>query len=142
EELARHVGCSQGYVSRVAKELITSNKLTPPPDRKGKDGKLRPATYQKKKPGAAPPPPKPAKGDRYDETGIIIPPDLLPLWDRANEVSGALASLKSIRLMVEHGAEANDPVFTEVNVSSVRAELKQAYFDIKRAIPYAVCPTC
>jgi len=39
QEVANHVGCSQGYVAKIAAELIPSNKLAIPATRKGKDGK-------------------------------------------------------------------------------------------------------
>src|SRR5262249_26911096 len=39
EQIAKHVGCSQGYVAKVAGELIPGNKLNLPATRKGKDGK-------------------------------------------------------------------------------------------------------
>jgi hypothetical protein len=53
QAIADHVGCSRQYVDKVQDELATSCKLTPPPSRVGKDGKVRPTTYKrrKKKPG-------------------------------------------------------------------------------------------
>lgn len=44
-EIAAQVGCSQGIVARYKDELITSNKLTLPATRTGKDGKSYPTTY-------------------------------------------------------------------------------------------------
>lgn len=48
-EIAAHVGCSQGYVARVASEFITSNNVSPFKTRKGKDGKNYPASKPRKK---------------------------------------------------------------------------------------------
>jgi hypothetical protein len=48
EDIASQVGCSQGRVAQVKGELISVNKLPPPPPRKGKDKKTYPATYNKR----------------------------------------------------------------------------------------------
>jgi len=52
EEIAKHVGCSQGRVAQVSSEFIKANKLNPPPTRKGKDGKSRPTKYARRREAA------------------------------------------------------------------------------------------
>ena len=49
QAIADHVGCSQGMVGYVKKQLINVDKLPEqPPTRVGKDGKERPTTYKKR----------------------------------------------------------------------------------------------
>jgi len=48
QEIAEQVGCNRSYLVRIQDELVTSNKLTLPPTRTGKDGKQYPTTYTRK----------------------------------------------------------------------------------------------
>ena len=45
QEIAAQVGCAVSYVNGIKKELFTTEKLTLPATRTGKDGKDRPTTY-------------------------------------------------------------------------------------------------
>lgn len=91
-----------------------------------------------------PPPPvvAPAPEVRRCHTGWEIPAAILPLWERAEEVQGLLSSLSTLRGILRKAEEEKDKVFAEVNFSSIKAHLDQAYADLKTAKPYAVCPTC
>ena len=86
------------------------------------------------------PPPPPAKV--LDATGWPIPTQLIPLWQRADEVQEMLTVLSRVKGALRTAQENNDKLFAEVNYSSALSQLDQAWTDIKTAKPFAVCPTC
>lgn len=79
--------------------------------------------------------------ERLDKTGHAIPESIIPEWDRAESFAETLRALSRIKVAVESGIEQHDAIFREVTNSTV-ATLKNAYGDLKRVLPYAVCPTC
>ena len=88
--------------------------------------------------GAVPPPP----GQVLDGTGWPIPTQLIPLWQRADEVQELLTVLSRVKGALRSAQENRDMLFAEVNYSSALSQLDQAWYDIKTAKPFAVCPTC
>ena len=107
-------------------------RLPPPPMRRrapgGTDGTS----------GAVPPPPRQV----LDATGWPIPTQLIPLWQRADEVQELLTVLSRTKGALRSAQENRDMLFAEVNFSSALSQLDQAWTDIKTAKPFAVCPTC
>jgi len=85
-----------------------------------------------------PPPPS----EILDETGAPIPTQLIPLWQRADEVQEMLTMLSGVKGALRRAQDNKDKLFAEVNFSSVLSHLDQALADIKTAKPFAVCPTC
>ena len=112
-------------------------RLPPPPMvRAGGNGNGHPA-------GAAsstvtPPPPSQV----LDGTGWPIPTQLIPLWQRSQEVQEMLTVLSRVKGTLRTAQENKDKLFAEVNFSSALSQLDQAWTDIKTAKPFAVCPTC
>lgn len=149
-ELGRICGVSQPFVGGIRKEVQPITVIGSP--RKGADGKVRKAPQvQPAKLASSSPPPKsgpppkrvnPAANSPLDSTRMEIPPQIFDLWDRANETSGTVTSLKSIKSLVTKAEKHEDKVFAEVNKSAVNGYLEQAIGELERAIPYAVCPTC
>jgi hypothetical protein len=86
---------------------------------------------------SGPPPPKP----KLDKVGKPIPDAIIPLWNRADEFSGA-ASISTLRGIIQKAQDENDLAFAELSFSSVQAHLDQAYADLKVVKPHAICPTC
>lgn len=78
---------------------------------------------------------------RLDKTGYAIPESILEEWDRAEEFSGTLHQISKIKVALEKALEDKDPIFREVTNTTV-ATLSNAYGDLKRVLPYAVCLTC
>ena len=147
---------------------VDSGRLAPPPTRVGLDGrerKLPPppmlrrdtdgtngtdATDGKRSLGrdaqgnprdagaTLPPPPSQV----LDGTGWAIPTQLIPLWQRTDEVQEMLTALSRVKGALRTAQENNDTLFAEVNYSSALSQLDQAWTDIKTAKPFAVCPTC
>jgi hypothetical protein len=79
---------------------------------------------------------------RKDHTGWIIPTKVIEKWDYAEESQELLSQLSALRGAIRAASEHDHIEWSEVNFSSLLAHLDQAYADLKRAKPYAVCPTC
>ena len=86
------------------------------------------------------PPPPPSLV--LDGTGWPIPTQLIPLWQRSSEVQEMLTTLSRVKGALRAAQENKDMLFAEVNFSSALSQLDQAWYDIKTARPFAVCPTC
>jgi hypothetical protein len=85
-------------------------------------------------------PPPPAAV--VDGTGHPVPTQLIPLWQRADEVQELLTILSRVKGSLRAAQENRDKLFAEVNFSSALSQLDQVWTDIKTAKPFAVCPTC
>jgi hypothetical protein len=85
-------------------------------------------------------PPPPAQV--LDGTGWPVPTQLIPLWQRSDEVQDMLTALSRVKGALRTAQENKDPLFREVLFSSALSQLDQARTDIKTAKPFAVCPTC
>ncbi len=90
--------------------------------------------------GATVPPPPPTQV--LDATGWPIPTQLIPLWQRAQEVQELLTILSRVKGALRSAQDNKDMLFAEVSFSSALSQLDQAWTDIKTAKPFAVCPTC
>ena len=88
--------------------------------------------------GAVPPPP----GQVLDATGWPVPTQLIPLWQRGNEVQEVLSNLSRLKGLVRSVEEKRDMLYAEMHFSSALAQLEQLRADFKTAKPFAVCPTC
>lgn len=89
------------------------------------------------------PPPAPKKEKLpTDATGLEIPKEILPLWERGNEAQELLTYLSALRSKIKKAQEARDPLFVEVDFTDDLANLNKVYTDLSRAKPHAVCPTC
>ena len=86
------------------------------------------------------PPPPPSK--ILDGTGWPVPTQLIPLWQRADEVQELLTILSRVKGALRAAQDGRDKLFGEVNFSSALSQLDQAWTDIKSAKPFAVCPSC
>jgi len=76
-----------------------------------------------------------------DKTGWPIPELLNEDWKRAEDMSDLLSKISQVKSVVESGLEEPDFIFAEIKNDSV-AMLKNIYSNLKRLIPYAVCPSC
>lgn len=115
----------------------------------------KPSVNQNSKPPAAPiskppqlhpkppiPIPVPASDKPKDGTGFVIPPGLMMLWNRRQEIQDWLTMISNIRSNLDRAQTANDPLYSEVNFSDVQSHLDSAYAALKPGKPFAVCPTC
>ena len=87
--------------------------------------------------------PKPEPPARRDGLGLAIPEKIINSWTHMeSEAKGALHLISQVRSAIRKAQEEDDPGYREMNFSSTMAHLDNAYSDIKRAVPYAVCTTC
>jgi hypothetical protein len=82
-----------------------------------------------------------------DGTGYPIPEERLRLWYRGDSIRKLLSGLSEVRgvmrRVLENSEEGTpDILFAECDTGGIMTELDKAYADLKRAIPYAVCPYC
>ena len=108
--------------------------LPPPPARQVAD------RAEVSTPPAAPLPPPPSQV--LDGTNWPIPTQLIPLWQRADEVQELLTILSRVKGVLRSAQDKGDMLFAEVCFSSALSQLDQAWTDIKTAKPFAVCPAC
>ena len=150
--IARMCLVGDELVAEIRKAQPTdSGRLAPPPARIGLDGRERKLPPPPMRPTTPPPPTRP-DGARpagppppsqvLDGTGWPIPTQLIPLWQRADEVQEMLTTLSRVKGALRSAQENKDKLFAEVNFSSALSQLDQAWTDIKTAKPFAVCPTC
>lgn len=96
---------------------------------------------------AAPPSPPPAqkpevKDVLLDKTGWQVPDDLVPLFERAPEVTEYLRQLSAMRGMLKRVQENKDVLWAPVNFSSAGMDIDRVYAELKQAVPWVVCPSC
>ena len=89
------------------------------------------------------PPPRVASKVPKDGTGVEIPKECFELWETADEDSRELlCHISAVRSYLNKAQTSGNKVFVEVDFAATLAHLNQAYSDVKRSAPYAVCPTC
>jgi hypothetical protein len=77
-----------------------------------------------------------------DSVGRHVPEDLVPLWHRRQEVQDFLTALSRMRSTIRNAQDGQDPLWAEINFSSVLAHLDRAYTEVDSTKPYVVCPMC
>ncbi len=76
-----------------------------------------------------------------DKTGYPIPETILEDWGHAEAFSETIRAISKIKVIVQKGIEDQDLIFREITNTTV-ATLTNAYGDLKRVLPHAVCTTC
>lgn len=67
---------------------------------------------------------------------------LIEFWLRNGEVQQMLTTLSSIKGNLKRAQEDQDPMYAQVNFSSVLGDLEKVWTGVKSAKAYAVCPVC
>ena len=153
DDLVAEMRKSQGVENQRSEPTQPSEigGLRPPPTRIGLDGRERKLPPPPMRPPTPPPPTRtggarpavpPPPSQVLDGTGWPIPTQLIPLWQRAEEVQEMLTTLSRVKGTLRTAQDNRDKLFAEVNFSSALSQLDQAWTDIKTAKPFAVCPTC
>jgi hypothetical protein len=171
-ELAKICAVSPTFVGTVRDQLSTVDSCQPatvagcePATRLGADGKerrlpakrtlpppppMQPRTEPEPEPEeeaepprvtAHTPPPPPAKVFT-DETGWPVPTHLIPLYREGPEAQELLSAISKVRGALRTAQEQKRKLFLEVGFTRALCGLDSAYDEIKRAKPYAVCPSC
>ncbi len=77
-----------------------------------------------------------------DGRGREIPPELAEIWNRRKEISDLARQVGQVRTALKAAQAGNDPLWAEINHSSVQAYLDRIYAEIAAAMPWCVCPMC
>lgn len=77
-----------------------------------------------------------------DKTGWPISFELMPIWDRRDEVQEGLTLFSAWKSKLRKAQDEKDKLYANVNFSSALSHLEQFWADLKSALPFAVCPTC
>jgi hypothetical protein len=77
-----------------------------------------------------------------DERGRHIPEDLLPVWNRRQEMQDAATAISRVRVAIQKAQDGNDPLWGEINYSSILIKLSAVFAEITGAKPWCVCPMC
>ena len=97
------------------------------------------------KKAAAPTPKQPIEEAviiRKDAIGRVIPADVIPDWDRADQIAKQLRSCASeIKVTVERGLSDNDIAFAEITNPTIQ-EAASLHYTLSQIAPHAVCPCC
>lgn len=132
-EAAQTLGISERSVRTAKSILDESPKLTKQVD----SGKISLAAASKKLAESK------VNGEPVrDETGWLIPDEMIPLWQRRGEVREMLAQISNVENRLLQFQKDKDELFAPVNFSSAVAKLQFAHMEIKAAQLYAVCTTC
>lgn len=119
-------------VAEVRTEMEKNNEIETTTERKGADGKTRPAKRGEPKP----------KGPVTDKLGNIIPEEVQKYWIRQDEPKVMIDNITEIMKRIKKAMDDKDIMFAEVNFTGVLADLEKARRTIGTSIPYAVCAQC
>jgi len=153
--IAEHVGITEPTVkaARIRCKIFT-------PERVGKDGKtytvptprqkttVPPPTQQADAPEVAPVPPPPAPKPEppaapVDAVGREIPDYLRDEWNaNTATLKQCEQELQRIERLIENDVMAARAVFHEKSHQAATAALRTLLGEIRRCIPYAICPYC
>lgn len=79
---------------------------------------------------------------RVDCTNFIIPPELVELFDRRDEIVEMRKAVSQIRSALRRAQEADDRLYRDMSMSMVISELDAVYTSLGNSIPFALCPYC
>jgi hypothetical protein len=77
-----------------------------------------------------------------DTDGVQVPTELVPLWLRGSEMAEVLHGISKIKSILRAAQEQDDPLWRQVMIPTVLADLSKAWTSIQQSKPYAVCPQC
>ena len=84
---------------------------------------------------------KPTEVHELDQTGNVIPPEILNDWNRALKCKTLVDSISNVKCSLEKATADEDVIIAEIP-NLVLAALKNVYKDLGRIIPYTVCTSC
>lgn len=93
---------------------------------------------------SAPPPPPRRKKSAVptDPNGKPIPKPLVPLFQRQQEVTAIVASLRAQYRTLKAAEKERDPLYAQTSIASVLTEIKGAISKLENGVPAIICPYC
>jgi len=150
-DIARHVGCTHQFVSKIQAEFekLSCNQLH---DRTALSGQKAGLSGQKTgrsasetinvKRGDSEYEMKKPKKKVLDATGKEVPKHLVKFFKRANEFRQPVKQLNDMLKAVREGKEAGDQLFKFVKIENLTAEIGNVKRIFRFGMPYAVCRYC
>ncbi len=143
-DIARHVGCTQQFVSKVQAEFekLSNNQLLDRTALSGpKTGIARSKTVQAKR-GDSEYEMKVPEKKVLDSTGKQVPEHLVKFFERANEFRQMIKQLNDMLKWVKDGKDASDLFFRYIKIENLTAQIGNVKRIFRFALPYAVCRYC
>lgn len=143
--IARHVGCTQPFVSKICAEIKKSASDNQLSDRttllEPKAGVLRSETIKAKRGDSKYEMRKPKK-KVLDATGKQVPEHLVKYFERANEFRQSIKQLNDMLKTVRKGKEAGDLIYKFIKIENLTAEIGNVKRIFRFGLPYAICRYC
>jgi len=143
-DIARHVGCTHQFVSKIQAELekLSCNQLQDRTALSGpKTGFSRSHSIKTKRGDSEYEMQKPVK-KVLDATGKQVPEHLVKFFERANEFRNPIKQLNDMLKTVRKGKEAGDLIFRYIKIENLTAEISNVKRIFRFGLPYAVCSYC
>lgn len=144
-DIARHVGCTQAFVSKICAEIKKSASDNQLSDRttllEPKAGIPRSETIKVKRGDSKYEMKKPEK-KVLDATGKQVPEHLVKFFKRANDFRQPIKQLNDMLKAVRKGKEAGDKIYRYIKIENLTAEIGNVKRIFRFALPYAVCRYC
>ncbi len=143
--IARHVGCTQPFVSKICAEIKKSASDNQLSDRttllEPKAGIPRSETIKAKRGDSKYEMKKPVK-KVLDATGKQVPEHLVKFFERASEYRQMILQLNTMLKTVRKGKDANDLFYRYIKIEKLTADIGNVKRIFRFALPYAVCGYC
>lgn len=143
-EIARYVGCTHQFVSKIQAECekLSCNQLQDRTALSGqKTGKVRPKSVNVKRGESEYEAKKPEK-KVLDSTGKQVPEHLVKYFERANEYRQMIKQLNDMLKTVREGKEASDLFYRYIKIENLTAQIGNVKRIFRFALPYAICAYC
>lgn len=127
------IGCSPSYVSKKRKIYLKSLEATPEPEVKTEtEDPADPAKEPKSEPVSI----------VVDELGHEVPKHLEVVFGRRTELKVHIKTISTIFKTIKDGVQKQDPLYANLKIDQMKADLSNIRTNIRFSLPYAVCPYC
>ena len=143
--IADHVGVSHPTVAKYRSEAENAGEVENFTIRTGKNGVEQSGHKPDVDPATVPlGDDEPAETDPVprDAYGEALEPAVAEAFRRKGELTGLMHRLSKVKTEVLAAAEDGDALFTPLTPSQFKADLENAYWQLKHCIPHAACPEC
>lgn len=143
-DIARHVGCTQQFVSKVQAEFekLSNNQLLDRTALSGSKTRIARSKTVKVKRGDSKYEMKTPVKKVLDARGKEVPEHLVGYFERANEYRQMIRQLNTMLKTVRDGKNANDLFYKFIKIENLTADINNVKRIFRFAVPYSVCPYC